>query len=154
MWTLRFGILVPVLYFGTLLVSSLLYPGYSHVRQYASELGSATARYPYVFNAGIMVAGLATLVSLHGFLLVLRRVDSSKTLTWLFVGALGRSAPRWSWEQRSRCRTRGTADSAWALECMLHPLCSLLRCGAYRVCARFGFTFSRRLPREELFWQS
>ena len=89
MWTLRFGILVPVLYFGTLLVSSLLYPGYSHVRQYASELGSATAQYPYVFNAGIMLAGLATLVSLHGFLHVLRRVRSSKTLTWLFVGALG-----------------------------------------------------------------
>ena len=89
MASLRFGVLVPVLYFGTLLVSSLLYPGYSHIRQYASELGSASARYPYVFNTGIVLTGLAAFLSLGGFHDVLRRLRSSRTLIWLFLVTLG-----------------------------------------------------------------
>jgi hypothetical protein len=43
---------IPALYFGTLVVAAMLYPGYNHMAQFASELGSSSARYPIVFNAG------------------------------------------------------------------------------------------------------
>lgn len=89
MVSLRIGMLVPILYFGTLIVSSLLYPGYSHVRQYASELGAAGARYPDVFNSGIVLAGLATLVALTGFGRVLRALGAGRALTVLFLVTLG-----------------------------------------------------------------
>lgn len=66
------GMGVPVLYFGTLLLSSLFYPGYSHVTQYASELGSAAAPYPSLFNTGIILTGLAAMLAGLGFWLGLR----------------------------------------------------------------------------------
>lgn len=56
---LRAGIAAPVLYFLTVIVSSLTWPGYSHVTQYVSELGSAAAPYSTLFNAGIVATGLA-----------------------------------------------------------------------------------------------
>jgi len=45
------------LYFATLIGASLTWPGYSHVTQYASELGSADAPYPALFNLGILATG-------------------------------------------------------------------------------------------------
>jgi len=57
------GIALPFLYFGTVIVASLFYPGYSHVTQYASELGSATARWPLIFNVGIFLSGLAAIAA-------------------------------------------------------------------------------------------
>ena len=48
------AIAVPVLYFATLFVAAALYPGYSHATQYASELGSASARWPAVFNLSLI----------------------------------------------------------------------------------------------------
>lgn len=89
MTALRAGVLVPLLYFGTLIVSSLFYPGYSHVRQYASELGSASARHPWIFNIGIMATGVATLVSLAGFRAALRGLGGNRVVIWLFVIMLG-----------------------------------------------------------------
>jgi hypothetical membrane protein len=59
---LRAGIAAPVLYFATLIVASLTWPGYSHVTQYVSELGSAAAPHPGLFNAGIVATGLAGLL--------------------------------------------------------------------------------------------
>lgn len=56
---LRFGIAAPLLYFATLVAASLTWPGYSHVTQYASELGSAAAPQPWLFNGGIVATGLA-----------------------------------------------------------------------------------------------
>lgn len=35
------GVAVPILYFGSMLAASALYPGYNHLTQYASELGMA-----------------------------------------------------------------------------------------------------------------
>lgn len=88
MLSLRIGVIVPFLYFGTVILSALTYPNYSHVRQYASELGSANARYPYIFNVGIVLTGLATLVSLTGFRTALRTLRSNETTTWLFLVSL------------------------------------------------------------------
>jgi hypothetical membrane protein len=79
------AIAVPVIYFGTLLVASLFYPGYSHVTQYASELGSASARWPAIFNTGILLGGVACLVGSIGVYRGLRRTGTGKTLATLFA---------------------------------------------------------------------
>ena len=88
---LRAAIAVPVIYFATLIVASLLYPGYSHLTQYASELGSATARWPLVFNTGTVAGGLLAIAGGVGFFLVLRRVahPALAALTGLCVALFG-----------------------------------------------------------------
>lgn len=63
---LRCGIAAPILYFATVIATSLTWPGYSHVTQYVSELGSAEAPYPWLFNAGIVATGLAGLLGSAG----------------------------------------------------------------------------------------
>ena len=78
---LRAGIAVPILYFGTLLVSSLFYPGYSQVRQYASELGSAAAPHPAIFNTGIMLTGVAGVLASAGFVRALTALAAPRALT-------------------------------------------------------------------------
>jgi hypothetical membrane protein len=65
-WLLYAGLAVPVLYFGIILVAAATWPGYSHVTQYVSELGSADAPHPWLFNAGILAAGVAALVAAVG----------------------------------------------------------------------------------------
>jgi hypothetical membrane protein len=76
---LKFGIVVPVIYFGTLiLVPLLLYPGYSHRTQYASELGAAAAPHPAVFNFAIVAAGLSAILGGIGIAVALRRIYGSK----------------------------------------------------------------------------
>lgn len=70
------AIAVPFFYYATLLVASLLYPGYSHMTQYASELGSASARYPGVFNAGAILGGIAGVLGGIGVFRALRHVGT------------------------------------------------------------------------------
>lgn len=60
------AVAVPVLYYGTMLVSAAFFPGYNHVTQYASELGSSEARYPAIFNIGIIVTGVVMITSALG----------------------------------------------------------------------------------------
>lgn len=55
-------IAVPLLYYAALLVAAAGYPGYSHRSQYASELGSASATWPWLFNGGVILAGLAAIL--------------------------------------------------------------------------------------------
>lgn len=80
---LQAGIAVPVLYFGTLLVGSFFYPGYSQVTQYASELGSATAPHPAIFNAGIISTGVAALLASAGFVRALAALAAPRALALL-----------------------------------------------------------------------
>jgi hypothetical membrane protein len=77
------GVAVPILYFGNLIVSSLFYPGYSHVTQYASELGSASARYPSLFNTGVILTGVAGIASSFGFFFAVRRLTGRSLLAAL-----------------------------------------------------------------------
>ena len=62
----RLAVAVPILYFGTLLVAASTWTGYSHVTQYASELGSAAAPRPAIFNTGIVLMGVTTLAAALG----------------------------------------------------------------------------------------
>lgn len=75
---LSFGIAVPILYLLALALGSAFYPGYSHVTRYASELGAAEAPHPWIFNSGIVAAGLAALLAGPGFALALRRLGGDR----------------------------------------------------------------------------
>jgi hypothetical membrane protein len=68
------GVAIPLLYGVALVGTSLFWPGYSHVRQYASELGSAASPRPALFNRTIVVAGLLAMLAAGGFFLALRRI--------------------------------------------------------------------------------
>lgn len=59
-------ILAPVFYYVGLIGGALLWPGYSHVSQYASELGSAASPYPMFFNANVILCGLAAIAGAIG----------------------------------------------------------------------------------------
>ncbi|MGI9516880.1 MAG: DUF998 domain-containing protein, partial [Pirellulaceae bacterium] len=77
------------------LVSSLFYPGYSHVTQYARELGSAKASGPMIFNGGISITGVASVVVGFGFYGALISMGSNRALSALLglsVILLGASA--------------------------------------------------------------
>jgi hypothetical membrane protein len=80
---LRAGMLVPFLYFGLQLIAAPFYPGYSFLRNVASELGSDLARYPAPFNMGIMILGTLTLLSALGFLRALLRLRTPAIWAWL-----------------------------------------------------------------------
>jgi hypothetical membrane protein len=68
------GVMVPVLYYTALIGTSLFWPGYSHVTQYASELGSAGSPRPSLFNGMIIVAGAAAMLASAGFFLALKHL--------------------------------------------------------------------------------
>jgi hypothetical membrane protein len=81
------GIAVPILYFGNLLLTPLFYPGYSHVTQYASELGGPDAPHPAIFNTVVALLGVAGIAAGFGYFFALRRL-TGKTLLAALVGVL------------------------------------------------------------------
>ena len=90
--SLRVGIAVPILYFGSVFVASFFYPGFSFVRQYASELGADGAPHPQILNIGLMLVGLAAMFAAFGFWRALRRLDAGaipKRWTWCIIAMFG-----------------------------------------------------------------
>ena len=77
---------VPLLYYFALVGGSLAYLGYSHVTQYASELGAAGAPYPGLFNNGIIAAGLAAIFGGSALLVGLPRIGGIRS--WAALAAL------------------------------------------------------------------
>ena len=69
-----------LLYFLTVIVASLTWPGYSHVTQYASELGSAAAPHPEIFNIGITTTGALGVVGGLGLISFSRRLPRGTCL--------------------------------------------------------------------------
>lgn len=51
------------LYYFGLFAGAATYPGYSHIANYASELGAAEAPYPWLFNVSIMLAGATAILA-------------------------------------------------------------------------------------------
>ena len=77
--TLLWGlILAPIFYYVALIGGSLLWPGYSHVTQYASELGSAASPHPMFFNGNVILCGLAALIGGFGLTDVLASLSRSR----------------------------------------------------------------------------
>ena len=75
-------IMVPVFYYVGLIGGGLLWPGYSHASQYASELGSAAAPYPMFFNANAILCGLAAVVGGVGLAHALTRLSGTRGWAW------------------------------------------------------------------------
>lgn len=76
---LRFGMAVPLIYYGTLLfLPLLLYPGYDHRTQYVSELGAATAPHPLPFNLLVIACGVSAMLGAVGIAQALRRLYARK----------------------------------------------------------------------------
>ena len=82
------AVAVPFLYYGTMLIASALYPGYSHVTQYASELGSASAPYPAVFNIGAILGGIAGILGGVGVFRTLRELGRGTVVPGLVALAI------------------------------------------------------------------
>ena len=80
---LQAGIAVPFLYYGNMIVSSLFFPGYSHVRQYASELGGPDAPQPAIFNTLTMILGVFGIAAGVGIYLAVRRLTGRTVLAAL-----------------------------------------------------------------------
>ncbi|MCL6699339.1 DUF998 domain-containing protein [Sphingomonas sp. NSE70-1] len=77
--TLLWGlILAPLFYYVALIGGSLLWPGYSHVTQYASELGSSASPNPMFFNGNVILCGLSALIGGFGLTHVLTRLTSNR----------------------------------------------------------------------------
>lgn len=87
-WSLRVAAAVPIFYFGTQAVAASLYPGYDFLHQAASELGSDRARYPDVFNAGVLTVGTSCLVAAAGYLRGLTRAGANRLLAAAVAAAL------------------------------------------------------------------
>lgn len=77
------GVLIPVVYFGLLIIAPLIYPGFDYATQYASEMGSSAARHPAVFNMGIMLCGVFGVVASFGFFHAVRRLGGNTLLAAL-----------------------------------------------------------------------
>lgn len=82
---LNCGAAASALYFITLIAASLTWPGYSHVTQYASELGSAAAPHPLLFNAGIIATG--ALAMLGGGGLIAHFAGAGRPVSGALAGA-------------------------------------------------------------------
>ena len=79
-------IAIPVLYYFALIVGAATYPGYSHVTNYASELGAAEAPYPAIFNVSIIAAGIAAIVAAIFLPSILREARAGRT--WAILAAV------------------------------------------------------------------
>lgn len=77
--TLLWGlILAPLFYYVALIGGSLLWPGYSHVTQYASELGSSASPNPMFFNGNVILCGLSALIGGFGLSHVLTDLSGGR----------------------------------------------------------------------------
>ena len=56
-------IAITALYYFGLFAGAATYPGYSHMTNYASELGAAAAPYPWLFNISIVLAGATAIIA-------------------------------------------------------------------------------------------
>ncbi len=54
---------IPALYYFGLIVGAATYPGYSHMTNYASELGAAGAPFPWLFNGSIILMGVIAIMA-------------------------------------------------------------------------------------------
>ena len=79
-------ILAPVFYYVGLIGGGLLWPGYSHISQYASELGSAASPHPMFFNVNAILCGLSGIAGAIGLNHALKRLSGKAG--WAMAAAL------------------------------------------------------------------
>jgi hypothetical membrane protein len=81
--SLRLGICIPFMYFGTQLLAVPFYPGFNILVNSASDLGTAHSWKPWIFNLGAIATGLITFASVYGFYQSLRSSGTNFLLTAL-----------------------------------------------------------------------
>ena len=67
------AVAVPALYFGVQFAAAPFYAGYSFSGQQASDLGTSISMHPWIFNIGVLLAGLMALPGAVGVYVVLCR---------------------------------------------------------------------------------
>jgi hypothetical membrane protein len=82
------AIAVPIVYFGTQLVASAFYPGYSFLQLSASMLGSPNSSHPAIFNAGAILTGAAMITAGYGIFRSLLGKGVHPALCWLTLLAI------------------------------------------------------------------
>ena len=80
---LTIGVAAPLLALAAVLIAVAAYPGFDHARQYLSELGGSTAPLSIVFNVGVFIAGVMTMLAGVGFGLAILALTRAR-----FAGAL------------------------------------------------------------------
>ncbi|MBX3481160.1 MAG: DUF998 domain-containing protein [Caulobacter sp.] len=75
---LAIGVAAPVVAFLAVVTAVLAYPGFNNATQFLSELGGATARFPLIFNGGVMISGAAAGVAGVGFGLAVVALGGSR----------------------------------------------------------------------------
>jgi hypothetical membrane protein len=80
---LRFGIAVPLLYFGIQPIAAPFFVGYDFLEMAASLLGSDRSSLPIVFNVGAMLTGFAALVAAFGLIPAFQVTKIHPLLAWL-----------------------------------------------------------------------
>lgn len=75
---LAVGVVAPVFAFLSVLLAVAFYPGFNHATQFLSELGGATARYPFLFNGGVLISGVAAGFAGIGFGLAVMAIGGSR----------------------------------------------------------------------------
>ena len=91
------GIAVPFFYYGIQLLAAPYLPGFSLVSTTASELGSDLSRFRSIFNIGIMILGVVTLIASVSFLLAFRRLGIHPLLAWTASLAVAMSGVQNLW---------------------------------------------------------
>ena len=97
LWLLRFGIAVPLIYYGIQAMAAPFYSGFSVLGNMASELGSDRSEHAVIFNAGIMIQGVASLAASLGFFLALRRMRINSALAALTAVGLAINGVQHIW---------------------------------------------------------
>ena len=84
------GVLTPPLYFALLFTAGAFYPGFSHIKQVASELGATGAPYDgaLAFNVGLVVVGGVGIAGAVGLFQGLRKLGAGLTATLLTSTAM------------------------------------------------------------------
>jgi glucan biosynthesis protein C len=86
------GMAAPIVALAAVLAALAAYPGFNHARQYLSELGGAASHAPYLFNAGVFVAGLMAALAGLGFGLAITALTGARVagvLTAIVFGMAG-----------------------------------------------------------------
>ncbi len=75
---LAIGMAAPVFAFIAVVLAVLAYPGFNNATQFLSELGGTTAKYPWLFNGGVLISGVGAAVAGVGFGLAVVALSGSR----------------------------------------------------------------------------
>ncbi|HDP94798.1 MAG TPA: DUF998 domain-containing protein [Candidatus Aminicenantes bacterium] len=82
---LNLGFAVPGVFWATLLISGRFYPGYNSARNLVSELGALDAPTRWIFNPGMLICAVLSVVFVLGLVRAARQAELSTLPAWLLL---------------------------------------------------------------------